>query len=62
MSVAIPVEEAELRERIRLAGEAIPDWTWTVEELRPFAALLESIVAARRQDELGNVVYLAGRR
>lgn len=63
MSVAAPVEEADLRMRICAAARAIPEWSWTVDELRALATLLDSLVAGRRRvDAVGNVVWLADRR
>jgi hypothetical protein len=57
------VQETELRERIRTANAAIPDWSWTVDELSAFAGFLESVVANRRLvDTVGNVAWLADRR
>ncbi len=62
MSAAVAVEETELRERIHCAAEALRE-TWTVDELRPLADLLDSIIADRRRiDVVGNVAWLADRR
>lgn len=50
MSVAAPIREAgeaELRERVRHATEAIHG-SWTIDELRLLAALLELFVDIRR--------------
>lgn len=53
--------EFELRERIRSAGDALPSWSWRIEELRALAALLESFVIARTADvvdQLADVIRL----
>lgn len=63
MTVALSVEEDQVRRRVRRAGDALRGTSWTVDELRRFADLLESILSARRRiDAVGNVAWLADHR
>lgn len=63
MTVEVLVDEGQVRRRIRRAGDALRGTSWTVDELRPFADLLEAILSARqRVDAVGHVAWLADRR
>jgi hypothetical protein len=63
-------ERAALCDRAEAARAAVPMSDWTTSELRALVNLLEAIVEARRLvdevgkpvDNVGNLVYLAGRR
>jgi hypothetical protein len=62
-AVGSPGERAERCKRVRVAARAVPEDDWTMSELRALVTVLEAVVGARRPvDEVGNLVYLAGRR
>jgi hypothetical protein len=63
MTVAPAVERAELCMRVRVAAWALSPSDWTMGELRALVNLMEAAVKAHHPvDEVGNLVYLAGRK